>query len=338
MHDRGTTTADASSTTNDPGTLEPVIDDVSEVGDGVFAVDTGYVRPRLDASHLVVADGVAAFVDTGPASAVPRLLAALGARDLEPAAVDAIVLTHVHLDHAGGAGALAASLPRARVIVHPRGVAHLVDPTQLEAATRAVYGDEAFERLYGGLVGVPAERIEIAEDGARLALGRRSYELLHTPGHALHHLCVFDSDTREVFTGDAFGVSYREFDTVAGAFVLAATTPSQFDPAQMLASIDRLLARRPSAAYLTHYSRVGTIDRLGADLKADVEALAAIARGAADDPMPRETIAARIYEHWSRRLDAHGYPADPQRRGALLRLDAELNAAGLWSWLTRARR
>lgn len=331
-------TPDASSMANHPGVRAPVSEDISEVGDGVFAVDTHYVRPRLDASHLVVADGVAAFVDTGPASAVPRLLAALAARDLDPAAVDAIVLTHVHLDHAGGAGALAAALPRARVIVHPRGVAHLVDPSQLAAATRAVYGDAAFERLYGGLVGVPAERVEVAEDGARFTLGRRCYELLHTPGHALHHLCVLDADTREVFTGDAFGVSYREFDTAAGPFVLAATTPSQFDPAQMLASIDRLLARRPRAAYLTHYSRVEPVERLGADLKADVEALAAIAEGAADDPSPRETIAARIYEHWSRRLDQHGYPADPGRRDALLRLDAELNAAGLWSWLTRRRR
>ena len=323
---------------NHCGAREPVIEDISEVGDGVFAVDTHYVRPRLDASHLVVADGAAAFVDTGPASAVPRLLAALAARQLEPAAVEAIVLTHVHLDHAGGAGALAAALPRARVIVHPRGVAHLVDPSQLEAATRAVYGDAAFDRLYGGLVGVPADRIEVAEDGARFALGHRTYELLHTPGHALHHLCVFDADTREAFTGDAFGVSYRELDTAAGPFVIAATTPSQFDPTQMRASIDRLLARHPTAVYMTHYSRVESVERLGAELQADVEALAGIASAAADDPTPRETIAARIYEHWSRRLDAHGFPADPERRAALLRLDADLNAAGLWSWLTRRRR
>ena len=306
--------------------------DVTQVGDGLYAIDTYLERPLMDASHLIVDQGHAAFVDTGTPAAVPRLTAALADLDLDPAAVEYILVTHVHLDHAGGVGRLAAALPRAKVIVHPRGMGHLIDPSRLVAATRAVYGAQYYDRVYGGVVAVPAERIEAAEDGRRIAIGRRRFDLLHTPGHALHHLAAVDPDTREVFSGDTFGVSYREFDTAAGAFIIATTTPTQFDPQQLLASIDRLLDLRPSAVYLTHYSRVGDIQRLGADLKADVEAMAAIARAGASH---RDAIGARIFEHWSRRLDAHGFPADPARRHALLDFDAALNAAGLDAWLSR---
>lgn len=316
-------------------TLERMNTDLTRVGDGLYAIDTHHLRPRLDASHLIVDGGRAVFVDTGPSAAVPRLCAALQALGLEPDAVEAILVTHVHLDHAGGVGRLAAALPRAKVIVHPRGAPHLIDTSRLVAATRAVYGAEHFERVYGEMRAVPADRIVIAEDGHRLAIGRRHFELLHTPGHALHHLSAVDPDTREVFSGDTFGVSYREFDTAAGAFIVSTTTPSQFDPPQLLGSIDRLLGLRPSAIYLTHYSRVDDVPRLGAELKADVEAMVEIARAAAP---PGEALAARIFAHWSRRLDAHGFPADPDRRHALLDGDAALNAAGLEAWLSRTRR
>lgn len=311
---------------------------MTQVASGIYAIDTHYVRARMDASHLIVDQGRAAFIDTGTTLSVPHLSAALAFQNLDPGAVDYIILTHVHLDHAGGAGRLAELLPAAKVLVHPRGAAHLSDPSRLVAATRLVYGDEHFDSAYGQVVPVAPERIVAMADGDSVMLGHRRLQFLHTPGHALHHLCIVDPQTREIFSGDTFGVSYREFDTAAGEFIVATTTPSQFDPDQLISSIDRLLAERPTAIYLTHYSRVVDIARLGADLKADIAALVGIARAAQTLPDRTAAMAARIHEHWSRRLDAHGFAADAARRHALLDGDAALNAAGLDAWLSRIRR
>ncbi len=304
-------------------------------GAGIYAIDAQYVRPHMDAVHLIVDAGRGAFVDTGTDHSAPALMAALDALHLEAAAVDYILLTHVHLDHAGGAGRLAELLPLAKVVVHPRGLPHLCDPGKLIAATKAVYGEARYASLYGTVRPVPKERILAAEDGLHITLGRRTLEILYTPGHALHHLCIADRDTHEIFSGDTFGVSYREFDTAAGPFIITTATPTQFDPQQLHASLDRLLHLQPAAIYLTHYSRVGGIEKLGADLHADIDALVAIARGAAAAPRRAARIAERLFDHWSQRLDAHGFTGDAARRRELLDMDVGLNAAGLDAWLSR---
>ncbi len=304
------------------------------VGDGVFAVDTGHGRPRGDASYLIVDAGHAAFVDTGTHRSVQNLLGALSSLDIGVECVDYVLLTHVHLDHAGGAGTLLRSLPRASVLVHPRGAPHLTDPARLVAATRAVYGEEAFDAQFGEIAPVPAERITTVEDGKRLAFGGRTLEFLYTPGHALHHVCILDRDRRELFTGDTFGVSYRESDTAAGAFVFPTTSPSQFDPDQLHASVSLIADLEPRCAYLTHYGRVDAVRALAPALHADIDAFVRIARAASAAGRVRLELA--LFEHLSRRLDAHGFSAEMQARHALLDCDVALNAAGLHAWLRRA--
>lgn len=305
------------------------------VGDGIIAIDTEHVRPRMDASHLIIDEGRAAFVDVGTYFSVPNLLSTLAAEGLDVDAVDYILLTHIHLDHAGGAGRLAAALPRARILVHPRGAPHIVDPTTLIAATKAVYGEARYVREYGEISGIPAARVSAVEDGQRVTVGRRTLEFLHTPGHALHHVAIVDRDSAEVFTGDTFGVSYREFDTAAGEFILPTTTPTQFDPLQLHASIDRILGLKPRSAYLTHYSRVRHLDKLGLDLHADIDAYVAIARGVADAPNRVELIQTRLFDHLLARLETHGYAGGSGPAHALLEGDISLNAAGLHAWLSR---
>jgi hypothetical protein len=142
--------------------------------DGITAVDTEYVRPGLDASHLVVQDGRAAFVDTGTSHSVPLLLATLQAKGVEPGEVDWVFVTHVHLDHAGGAGVLMSALPNATAVLHPRGARHMAEPGRLIEGSKAVYGDDAFDRLYGEIRPIPAERIRTVEDGDRLSLAAGS--------------------------------------------------------------------------------------------------------------------------------------------------------------------
>jgi glyoxylase-like metal-dependent hydrolase (beta-lactamase superfamily II) len=307
------------------------------VGDGVIAIDTEYVRPRMDASYLVVSAGHAAFIDTGTYHSVPNLLATLAAMDLSPDAVDYIILTHVHLDHAGGAGRLAASLPGARVIVHPRGASHLIDPSILVAASKAVYGEARFLRDYGQIIGIAAERVVAMEDGGRLVVGGRTLEFIHTPGHALHHLCVVERDSGGVFTGDTFGVSYREFDTAAGAFIFPTTSPTQFDPAQLHASIDRIVGCGATCAYLTHYGRVERLAELSGHLHEDIDAFVAIALRVAAEPERVARMIPRLFEHLSARLERHGFSGSDDLRHAGLDADVALNAAGLHAWLSRRR-
>jgi len=305
------------------------------VGTGVFAVDTWHARERAVAGYLIVEDGLAALVDTGTHLSAPNFLRALRELGIDAERVAYILLTHIHLDHAGGAGRLAAALPRARVAVHPRGAAHLADPSKLIAATKAVYGAEAFAREFGDIVPIAAGRILALEDGQRIPFAGRTLEFIHTPGHALHHLCIVDRERAEVFSGDTFGISYRECDTAAGEFIFPTTSPAQFDPDQLHASVARIAALEPRSVYVTHYGRVGYSAKLAADLHADIDVLVGIARELATAPDRTARMQAEIHRHWARRLAAHGFRGSAAERHRLLDMDAALNAAGLDAWLKR---
>ena len=303
--------------------------------DGVTAVDTEYVRPGMAAAHLIAEPGRAAFVDVGTNYSVPYLLAALEVLGIERHAVEYVFLTHVHLDHAGGAGRLLQALPEARAVIHPRGIAHMADPARLIAASIAVYGEALYRRLYGELVPIPTERILPAEDGATVRLGARELTLIHTPGHALHHYCLYDAQHASVFTGDTFGLSYRELDTAAGAFVVPTTTPTQFDPEQLVSSIDKLMARAPRAAYLMHYSRITGLARAADSLRTQIGEFVAIARRRAADAHRQAAIRADMRALWLRLARAHGITASETELEEILGKDLDLNAQGLVAWLER---
>jgi glyoxylase-like metal-dependent hydrolase (beta-lactamase superfamily II) len=305
------------------------------MGDGLFLIDTDYVRPGLAASHLIVDDGRAAFVDTGPGPAAPKLLAALDEVGIAPADVDYLFLTHVHLDHAGGAGQMMRALPNAKAVLHPRGAPHLVDPSKLIAGTIAVYGEAAYRELYGELLPIPADRVLLMSDGLRLKLGRRTFEFIDAPGHAKHHHCPIDLDHRDVYAGDNFGICYREFDTATGPFMLPTTTPVHFEPDVLHQTIDRLLTYRPRRIVQTHFGPVTDIERLARDLHADLDALVAMGRRHATAPDRAARIRADMFEHFSRRLDDHGYRGDLARRHAFIDEDVNLNTQGLEVWLAR---
>ncbi len=309
-------------------------DFVEALGDGLYTIDTGFVRPRFDAAYLVIDDGRAAFIDTGTNHAVPRLLAALAALGLSPAAVDWVIPTHVHLDHAGGAGLLMQSLPDARLAVHPRGERHMVDPSALYAGATAVYGEQEMARSYGLPVGVDAARTTATADGMTLALGRRVLEFIDTPGHARHHHCIWDQRTRTWFTGDTFGLAYPELVNERGRWVTPTSAPVQFDPEPLKASVARLLAREPAALCVTHFGRVPNAPHLGPLLTSQIDEMAAIGqrlRHAADRHARLCDAMRGMFAH---RLAEHGF-AELDDRLALLAADVQINAQGLGSWLDR---
>ncbi len=310
-------------------------DFVEDLGHGIFAIDTGYQRPRFDAAYLIVEAGRAAFIDTGTNFAVPRLLAALDAQGLEADAVDWVIPTHVHLDHAGGVGLLMQSLPKARLLAHPRGLRHMIDPKVLYAGAREVYGEAEMLRSYGRLVPVPAERGEASFDGQRIALAGRELLLMDTPGHARHHHCIWDTKSCGVFTGDTFGLSYREFDTPRGPWITPTTTPVQFEPEALKDSIRRLMALAPESVFLTHYGRVSGAERLGAQLIAQIDQMTALALSLRDAENRHEKLKAGLQSLCLESLRAHGCLLSPEQQLQLLSSDVELNAQGLGIWLDK---
>jgi glyoxylase-like metal-dependent hydrolase (beta-lactamase superfamily II) len=305
---------------------------------GVTTIDSGFHRARFDAAYLLAEGGRGAYIDTGINASLPRLLGALGERGLEPGDVDWVILTHVHLDHAGAAGALMAALPNARLLVHPRGARHMIDPSKLVAGAAAVYGAAHVQETYGELVPVPAERVVEAEDGFVVNLAGRELTCLDAPGHARHHIVIHDPESRAFFTGDTFGLSYREFDTDRGPFALPTTTPVQFEPEALRASIARMLTHAPEGMYLTHFGRVGDVERLASLLQEQIDAMVAIAwrHAAADDRHAR--IVADLAELYTGLLRQHGCVRSEAEIRELLAVDIELNAQGLEVWLMREAR
>ncbi|HEY6484232.1 MAG TPA: MBL fold metallo-hydrolase [Steroidobacteraceae bacterium] len=305
---------------------------------GICAVDAEYLHPGHAAVHVIQHGGRAAFVDTGTNDSVPYLLGALEQLGIAREAVDFVFVTHVHLDHVGGAGLLMQQLPNACAVLHPRGVAHVIDPARLIAGSAAVYGEQAVRRLYGELVPIAPERIISVPDGYRCALAGRAFELIHTPGHALHHYAIVDRAHSSIFPGDTFGISYRELDTPRGAFILPTSSPSQFDPEQLIASIDRLMSYAPQSMYLMHYSRVTGLPRLAAMLQAEIREYARMARHHGQQPNAHQAIRAEMLAMWLRMLREQDSELAAHEVAELLETDLELNTQGLLVWLARERK
>jgi len=306
--------------------------------DGIFAVDAEYVRPGYAAVHIIQHNGRAAFVDTGTNYSVPHLLAALDELGIARESVDYVLLTHVHMDHAGGAGLLIQELPTARLLVHPRGLPHMVDPSKLVAASQAVYGEDEFRRLYGDVLPVAHDRIVSVPDGYRCDLGGRELELIHTPGHALHHYAVVDRAHAVIFSGDTFGISYRALDTPQGPFILPTSSPSQFDPDQLISSIDRIMSYVPDSMYLMHYSRVTGTPRLAAMLKSQIREFVRIARECESLPDAHNAVRAAMMELWLKLLQQQGSTLAVEEVSKWLETDLELNAQGLLIWFRRQQK
>lgn len=300
---------------------------------GITAIDTDYVRPLLDASHLIVDGGRAAFVDTGVNDSVPLLLGALREKDVDVADVDYVFLTHVHLDHAGGAGQLMQRLPNAVAVLHPRGARHMIDPARLVKGSEAVYGPQRMREMYGEIVPIPEERVHIIADEEELRLGERVLQGLFTEGHARHHYCLADPLASAVFTGDSFGISYRDFDTAAGEFIFPTTTPVQFDPVEAHKAIDRIMALSPGRLYLTHYSKVTDLPRLADDMHRRIDAFVEIATRHAAESERTGRMRQSMFAYLRSELGKHGCRLDGNALHGLLDVDVELNTMGLEHWL-----
>jgi len=302
----------------------------------ITVIDTGLLRAGFDASYLIVEGDQAAFVDTGVSYSAPRLLEALNFAQIAPEQVRFVILTHIHLDHAGGAGMLLRALPNAQVVAHPRGARHLSAPQRLIKGSIEVYGEARFRQFFGEVVPIPKERLLEAADHMPLHLNGRTLVCLDTPGHAFHHICVWDECSRGMFTGDTFGLSYREFDTADGALIFPTSTPVHFDPASMHASIERLLSYRPERMYLTHFGCVTDVARLAADLHRSIDAYVNLAQDANRDREHRtERLQERLRAYLIDQIKQRGSLLTDEAIWTILEPDVLLNVQGLEIWLER---
>ena len=308
--------------------------DLYQYQHGIYAFDSGYIRPLLASIHIMVEQGRVLLIDTASYEALPKVLEALQQLGLGAAHVDYIFLTHIHLDHAGGAGALMQACPNAQLVVHPRGERHMAEPSKLFAAVRGVYGAEQADALYGAPTPIPAARILAADEGFSFSLGGRPLVCWDTPGHARHHLCLWDERSNSIFTGDIFGLSYRELDVQRRPSVIPTTSPSQFDPAVMHQSVSRIVAQRPDAVYMTHFSEMREVARIGGDLHRLIDAHLAVAERERHAGAERS---ARIEQGLWDVMDAEalrqGWEIPREQWREVLRVDIELNAQGLHYWL-----
>ncbi|MCS5586807.1 MAG: MBL fold metallo-hydrolase [Gammaproteobacteria bacterium] len=303
---------------------------------GITCIDTEHIRKDFVAAYLIEDEGRAAFVDTGCYLSVPTLLATLDVKNIKRENVDYILLTHIHLDHAGGAGELIKYLPNAAVYVHEYGANHLIDPSKLRAGVIGVYGELFFKQFLGDLIPTPKDKVVIAKDGDELTLGSRTLKFIDTPGHARHHVCIWDEKSQGIFSGDTLGVSYREFDTDQGELIFPPTTPVQFDPEVWKNTISQLIELKPKYAYLTHFNRIEFTKRSADMLIQHIDGFVEVANTLKDQPNRHKAIKESLLNYLLDIATKHGVILDEAQQVKLFKGDLEICAQGLGVWLDRS--
>ena len=307
-----------------------------EIGHGISLVDAEYGQSGVAAIYLLEEAGEVAIIETGTNHSVPYVEQALLERGLSFDKVRYIIPTHVHLDHAGGAGELMARCKNAHLVCHPFGARHLIDPSKLETGTIAVYGEDKFRQLYGTIRPIDSERVIEAPDEFTIDLNGRVLKFLDTPGHARHHFCIYDQQSQGIFTGDTFGVSYPQITTAQGRFIFATTTPVQFDPDALIASIDRLLSLNPQQMYLTHFGAIKPTKEVVKQLKQSIDVFKKCALDVKDVDNGRvEVIQEKIQDYLLKQLGEMGCKQSQNACAKIIKVDTLLNAQGLDVWLNK---
>lgn len=306
--------------------------------DNTITIDADYVQPDTAGFHIMIENGRAAFFDTGTSLSLPNAIAALKQRGLSCEDVQYVIPTHVHLDHAGGAGAMMRAFPSARMIVHPRGARHMIDPTKLWQGTIGVYGEERAALLYGEVVPVPEERVTVAEDNTEIDFQGRSLLFIDTPGHARHHFCVIDRERQAIFAGDMLGISYRVFDSDRGPFVFPSTTPVQFEPGPFHESLERIEGFGLQYGYLAHFGRIELTSDVFKALHRHVDRFVDIAQQVENEPHRESVLIDRLAKYLFNEVKAHGSHIADDKIRMNLAMDVKLNAQGIDVWLNRRQR
>ncbi len=311
---------------------------------GITMIDAEYAQSGIASIYLLEQAGQIAIIETGTTHSVPYVEEVLQSKGLSFDDVAYVIPTHVHLDHAGGAGEFMHRCKNATLIIHPFGAAHMIDPSKLIAGTIAVYGEKRFKKLYGRVLPIDASRIIEAPGFHKLDFNGRELQFFDTPGHARHHFCVYDKQSKSIFTGDTFGIAYPQLITKQGRLIFAATTPIQFDPGSLLQSIDCLMSLKPETMYLTHFGDITPTPEIVKQLKRSVRKFSNIALDAqeyfmADDNNNEnrvDYIQQKLKHYLLDTIDEMGAIESRELYEDMIDFDTKLNAQGLDFWLNRS--
>ena len=309
----------------------------------LITIDCNYLYTQFAAAYLMIENGRALFIENNTARAVDILLKALADAGMSPAQVDYLIITHVHLDHAGGTSALLKQCPNAKVLAHPKAAKRIIDPSRLIESAKKVYGEAQFTSLYGNITPVDPARVRAMEDGESLAFGSRSLSFFYTKGHATHHFCVHDTGTNGVFTGDSFGLRYPALQK-HGLFIFPSTSPIDFDPVEARVSIQKIVDTGADRAFLTHFGELGDIENARDQLLAHLDAHERLLDEATDIGLGGKDLTSfcemKLKEYFADFFERRNWPLSPEaspESWKLLNLDLELNAAGI-AYVAQKRR
>ena len=299
----------------------------------IFCFDANYIRQKFAAIHFINQNNKLLIIDTATNHSAKRFLNALHTMNISPEFVEWIILTHVHLDHAGGAGLLMKMCPNARLAVHSRGARHMINPENLWASVVSVYGKEEAEKQYGKLIPVDENRVVVVGEGEVISFQDRRLQIFDAPGHANHHIIIFDEESKSFFTGDAFGIAYPELASEDEEFIFISSTPTQFEPVKFDTTIKKIMKQKPKSCFLTHFSKIMNIEKNGHELLKQLDEYVTITQQARNNhESQQERIRKGLFELLYKKLEKTNLSISRHDFGNLLSLDLSLNAQGLEYW------
>ena len=304
---------------------------VSNIADGISVIDSGYFTKDFAAIYLLRQGNEVAIIETGNKYSATNVQKALKMDGLSFSDVAYIIPTHVHLDHAGGAGELMNRCQNAQLIVHPRGARHMINPSKLIEGAMAVYGEENFNKLYGEIIPIDSSRVIEADDNFILDFEGRELKFIDTPGHAKHHFCVWDKQTESMFTGDTFGVSYRDLDKENEVYIFPSTSPVQFDPEALIKSIYKIMEYKPQRVCLTHFAAIKPTQKVVDQLIDGIHFVSNLAKKYASKDDAELIIQNEMMSYFLKGIKKVGND-DLEFCRDRLKLDVEINTQGLIYW------
>lgn len=312
--------------------------EIERIVKGIYGIETYYLgREGFAGCYLLVAGGEAAIIETNTNWAVPAILGTLDKVGVAREQVKYVLLTHIHLDHAGGAGALMEHLPGAILGVHPRGRKHMINPEKLIESVKEVYGEAQYQTLYGEIKAIDKERVQTLEEGNTLYVGDRELQIYDMPGHARHHVVIFDPASGSLFSGDNFGIGYPRMRFNGGRLIFPSTSPTQFEPDQARLTYERIVKLKPARVLLTHYgaltSELGEIEATRDQLNRWLDYSVVMAGQGYAEGLRSQVLTVKLQEALWQRLEYElrvnrglGLTADEKE---WLLMDTDLNAQGL---------
>lgn len=308
-----------------------------DLGFNISLIDDFDLGTENRTGTYVIHDKKLTIVETSASPSIPYILHGLKELTIDPQDIHYIVVTHIHLDHSGGAGLLLKECPNAKVVVHPKGARHLADPSRLIAGARAVYGED-FDKLFNPILPIPEDRLIVKYDGERIELEDRTLTFYDTPGHAKHHFSIHDSLSNGIFTGDTIGIYYQDIEEFD--FFLPSTSPNQFDPDAMLQSMEHIEKLNVDRIYFGHYGVSDQPHLVLAEIKKWLPIFIKAGEKvyfkekSQDMPLLSQKISTFLFNEIRTFLNKKHIPVD-HKVYSILKLDIEVCSMGLADYLLR---